>query len=108
VSKLVRKGDWGYTKWQLDGKDVPPNCTADITFPDGTVERHKILIAQIPYMDSDHGHESRATCYKPYILIPYHGLKVDITLKEGMEIKIVRNRAKPSGSLLYDWVLPGR
>jgi hypothetical protein len=106
MSILRQVSDWGYRKYQLEEIDVPPECTADITFPDGTVERHIIHIARIPYTDSDHGHVSNATHFKPYILVPYHGLKVDICLKPGMAIEIVMHNAKFCKTEgLYDWVL---
>lgn len=82
--------NWCYYD-SLDGAELRDGEELELTWPDGHVERQKILVKKRSVEVSDMGHPWTTPITEAFIVVPYHGFDalLQLSLVQGLRVKRV-------------------
>lgn len=72
-------GNWSYED-ELDGQPLQDKEEVYVEWPDGKVEKFKVVLAKSSTTICDMGHDYNAPVREAYVFVPYHGAQCRVRL----------------------------
>ena len=84
-TQVIKYDQMNYRIDQVGGEDIKPGRYT-VRFPDGTLRDYDVKIYTRLYDSSDMGHYQQGSEFKAYIIVDYHGVKMQLYIK-GLYVK---------------------